>query len=326
MKPDARDAIRAMSAVVAAATMLLIAGCADRSRAVAARNVPYQKADWTFNDAPGSVLTTEHYQMYTTLRDPVLVDALPQAMETAYAFYRTLVPAAREPREPMPAYLFATRTQWVQFTKRLSAAKAPLLLKVRNGGYSERGVNVIEYVAHQVAFPVVAHEGFHQYLYHCVNRNVPAWLNEGLAVLCEGQRWDSTGLREIDPYFNPMRRNALAEVLVRNEQFTLEELLRTDAGHVVGGSSRRIDAFYGQVWALVLFLRDGEEGKYAERFNALLAALPKDDLETHAQAAFATSPRKDYHYGQALFSAFISDDFQAVDREYQRFMKQRLIR
>ena len=50
----------------------------------------------------------------------------------------------------------------------------------------ERGITVAEYVSHAVTFPLLTHEGFHQFLYHCAYPRVPAWLNEGLAVMCEG--------------------------------------------------------------------------------------------------------------------------------------------
>lgn len=319
-----------MPASPAAAALLfalaMLVGCAPRSTGFpAVHEVQFEKSDWTFIETPGTKLTTEHYTVYTTLREPYLVNALPQAMESAYGFYRSTVPSDRLPKEKFEVYLFATRAEFVRFTKQWAGVRAQVLLKVRGGGYSERGTSVVEYVAHQIAFPVVAHEGMHQYIFHCVNENIPAWLNEGLSVLCEGQRWDDRGLVEFDPYYNPLRRNALAEVLQRNEQFSLADLLKSNAGHVVGGSSRQVDAFYGQVWALLLFLRDGEDGKYRDGLNRMLAALKDPDLETIAQAAHVTSKQPQYFFGQALFSAFISPDFDRVDREFQKFMRGRIL-
>jgi hypothetical protein len=246
-------------------------------------------------------------------------------METAYLFYRELVPTAREPEQPMPVYLFARRAEWADFTKRFGPQRARTLLKVRNGGYMERGVTVAEYVSHAVTFPLLTHEGFHQFLFHCAHPHVPAWLNEGLAVLCEGQRWGNAGLTEFDPWHNPQRRNTLAEVLLRDELFSLDELLRINAGHVVGGSTRKISAYYGQVWALTLFLREGEEGKYAEGFARLLNALGSSDLENYARAYHVQSSRQSYNFGRDLFCNFISDDLETVEREYLTFMRQRIL-
>jgi hypothetical protein len=278
-----------------------------------------------YRDRPGRLIKTEHYEIYTTLDDPVLIESLPQAMETTYRFYRQLVPTAIEPERPMPVYLFARRDEWSSFTRRFAGPRAQTLLKVRHGGYSERGVSVMEYVTHSITFPLVAHEGFHQYVHHCVKRPVPAWLNEGLAVVCEGQRWGKVGLKEFDPWHNPVRRNALAEALVRDEIIPLDELLCINAGHVVGGPSRKIGTYYAQVWALILFLREGADGKYAERFDRLRHALGAEDLETFAQAAHVTSGAPRYNFGRELFRSFITDDLETAEREYIAFMRHRVL-
>jgi hypothetical protein len=303
-----------------------VAGCAGKRDATPALvDVPFDIEGWQYGGASGHRIATEHYEIYTTLTDRVLLDALPQALETAYVYYRELVPTAREPERPMPVYLFARRGEWADFTKRFGPQRARALLKVRRGGYMERGITVAEYVSHAVTFPLLTHEGFHQFLFHCAHPRVPAWLNEGLAVLCEGQRWTSTGLSEFDPWHNPRRRNSLAEELLRDKLFPLEKLLRINAGSVVGGSTREISAYYGQVWALMLFLREGEEGKYAEGYARLLEAIGSTDLESYARAQHVRSSQRSYNFGRELFANFISDDLGTVEREYRTFMRQRIL-
>jgi hypothetical protein len=305
---------------------VFLGGCASSKRTTPVlEHVPFEIVAWEDQGYGGRQITTEHYEIYTTLDDDVLLEAIPQAVETAYVFYRQLVPTAREPGERMKVYLFARRGEWADFTRRFAGPRAKTLLKVRRGGYSERGVSVAEYVSHSVTFPLLAHEGFHQYLHHCVNRRVPAWLNEGLAVLCEGQRWGNVGLKEFDPWYNPSRRNTLAEALLRNELFPLEDLLRINAGHVVGGSSRKVNAYYGQVWALMLFLREGQEGKYAEGFARLLSALGSQDLQPYARAAHVGSSGRRYDFGRDLFCNFITDDLDTFQREYTAFMRQKIL-
>jgi len=308
------------------ASVALVGGCvSSEKRTPALTDVPFQIEDWRYADNAGHRITTEHYEIFTTLTDRVLLDALPQALETAYLFYRELVPTAREPEQSMKVYLFARRGEWASFTRRFGPQRARTLLKVRRGGYMERGITVAEYVSHAVTFPLLTHEGFHQFLFHCAHPRVPAWLNEGLAVVCEGQRWGNVGLAEFDPWHNPRRRNTLAEVLLRDELFPLDELLRINAGQVVGGSTRKISAYYGQVWALMLFLREGEEGKYADGFARLLEALGSKDLEDYARAYHVQSPRRSYSFGCDLFCNFISDDLETVEREYRTFMRQRIL-
>jgi hypothetical protein len=308
-------------------------GCAkpDPSIIIAPNTVPYEQADWSYVDRIGKQITSDHYTIHTTITDDTLRSALPQVMETAYQNYRRLVPTAREPSENMRIYLFAQRGEFAHLARKLSPEKAQVLLQVRNGGYSEKGVTVIEYVSHEVTFPLMTHEGFHQYLHHCVAPNIPAWLNEGLAVYCEGFKGGATGIRELDPWHNPARRNALAEALLRDKLFPLDELLRINAGHVIGGSTRKIATYYAQVWALMNFLEQAEPdpkekiGKYTARFAKMREALAAGDLESHAQAAHVASSRPAYSFGQSLFAAFIGDDFASIDREYVRFLRQRIL-
>jgi len=288
--------------------------------------VPYDIEPWRFGRTEGQKIITPHYEVHTTLTDRVLLETFPELIERAYARYRELVPPAHEPEERMRVYLFATRPQWVAFTQRFTGPRAGTFLKVRGGGYSEDGVSVIQYVAHQVTFPLLAHEGFHQYLHHCVNGAVPAWVNEGLAVASEGQRWTGSGLQAFDPWYNPVRRNQLAEALLRDRLFPLPELLGTHAGNVVQETSVRVATYYAQVWGLVLFLEEGANGKYADGFRRLLQSLSAPDLEQRllAESVFSEQ-RTELSRGEALFRSFISDDLEAVEREYVVFLRQRIL-
>jgi len=285
--------------------------------------VPYESEAWRFNDAEGSKLTTEHYEIYTTLRDPVLIEALPAFVEGAYEQYTRLIPPVRAPEERMKVYLFVSRGQWAAFTRKFTGSRARVFLQVRNGGYSERGVSVIQYVTHSVTFPLFAHEGWHQYLYHCVNTKVPAWLNEGLAVICEGQRWDQHGLKEFDPWYNPLRRNDLSQALIANRLYPLRRLLETHAGEVIQGSTQGVATYYAQLWALILFLREGQQGKYAAPFNRMLADLGTSQAEQRARTAHIWSERSAFNFGEALFRAYISEDLESVEQEYFAFLRER---
>lgn len=321
---NSRVAMIQLTALIAGS--LLFAGCAGSQRGTEVlQDVPFETEDWRFGSHAGHRITSQHYDVYTTIQDELLRDSIPQAVETAFAFYRELVPTAREPEEPLKVYLFAQRGEWEAFTRQFAGPRAKTLLQVRHGGYSERGVSVIEYVAHSVTFPLLTHEGFHQFLHKCAVGRAPAWLHEGLATMCEGQRWSNVSLREFDPWHNPTRRNALAEALSRDKLIPLDELLRMNAGHVIGGDSRRINTYYAQAWALMLFLREAEEGKYAESFARLLATLGKEDLEPYARAAHVNSAETSYSFGLEVFRGFISDDIKSIEQEYQKFMRERIV-
>lgn len=287
--------------------------------------VPFEKSTWRFGRTDGYHLQTEHYDIYTTLDHDILVDALPEFVERAYANYTALVPPTRPLDKRMRAFLFVSRGQWAAFTKRVMKEQAPVYMKIRNGGYSARGVTVMEYVAHQITFPLLAHEGWHQYLYHQVNTRIPAWINEGLAVRCEGQRWGNEGVREFDPWYNPMRRNRLAEAIISDELYSLRRLLRTHPGNEIDHTTEKVLTYYAQLWALVLFLEEGADGKYAEGYRRMLDQLDDADVEQYARAAHIWSERGEFNYGEALFRSFISEDLDTVEAEYRAFLRERFI-
>ncbi|TWT42139.1 hypothetical protein RAS1_32680 [Phycisphaerae bacterium RAS1] len=311
------------AAVLLAALLLLGgAGCAARNDLPP---VQYDIENWKFSGAEGREITTEHYLIRTTLTDDALLSALPELMERSFEYYRTLVPPSQAPRERMTVYLFATRPQWMRFTMDFTGPRAKMFLQIRNGGYSENGVTAIQYVAHQTTFPIMAHEGLHQYLHHYVNPNIPAWLNEGLAVICEGQRWTSGGLIGFDPWYNPQRRNTLAEAVFNKRTFPLTQLVETHAGRILNETTSRVGTYYAQLWALVLFLREGQGGKYAPGFQRLLESVGEYDLEQYARAAHIWSEGRRYNYGEHLFRCFITEDVETFEQEYLAFLRERMV-
>ncbi len=303
-----------------------IAGCSDALRRDDWTPREYDARAWQFGSTQGRRIVTPHYEIFTTVADERLLETFPELMEAAYEMYADLAPAAREPAEPMQVYLFATRPQWERFTRHFTGPRAEAFLQIRNGGYSERGVTAIQYVSHQTTFPIMAHEGLHQYLYHHLTAWAPAWLNEGMAVACEGQRWEGARLREFDAWHNPVRRNALADALLRNELFPLRELLATHAGRVIRGSTRGVATYYAQLWAFYLFLREGEEGRYRSGLDRLVHHLGAAGADMPAIAAApGGAPPEVFSPGEAVFVQFISTDVAAVEREYRRFIRERLI-
>jgi hypothetical protein len=268
-------------------------------------------------------MLTEHYEIYTTITDERLLATFPELMERTYAFYQEVVPPERPLNARMPIYLFARRPEWAYFTQKFTGPRAAIFLKIRNGGYSERGVTAIQYVSHPATFPLMAHEGLHQYLYHQVHPQVPAWLNEGLATVFEGQRWRGDRLAAFEPNYNPMRQNALAEALLRDELIPLSNLLETNAGRIVGDTGRNVATYYAQVWGLVMYLMEGDNGRYASAFRKMCTSLSEGTADkipvTLSAAAVARSP------GEALFRTHITDDLEQFERDFRAYWRKRLL-
>lgn len=292
-----------------------LAACGCRSAPVAAIDAEF--VDWNFGRAAGTKIITEHYELHTTLKDQRLLATLPELMERTHEQYARLVPPHHDHEQRMPVYLFARRPEWEYFTRRFTGGRAGVFLQIRNGGYSEQGVTVVQYVSHPATFPLLAHEGLHQYLHHRVTPQAPAWLNEGLATVCEGQRWTGDRLAQFDPHFNPTRANALAEALLEKRLLPLRQLLGTHAGRIVGETGRTVATYYAQVWGLVLFLMEAEGGKYAAAFERLCAELASPKVE--ASPELAGNP------GEAIFRSYITDDLDGFERELNRYWGRRLL-
>lgn len=303
---------------------VLLVGCHEGPRGFQAlRAVPAEDAPWEFGPRVGHHLRTQHYDIYTTLDDLNLIQALPQMLESGYVYYQQLIPPERRPDERMPAYLFVTREEFVQFTRSLAPEKASKLVQVQFGGYSEDGVSVMRYGTHQATYSLMAHEAFHQYLRNCVQEHVPAWINEGLATLCEGQRWGAQGLKWFDPGFNPQRRNDLAELMLQERTLPLKELLEINAGHVVGTTNSRIRAYYAQVWALTLFLMDSP---YADQYHQLRMDLSGGPWEARARAAFVgAAGDEQFNVGRELFRAYIDPDIAKVEAQWRQYIYESII-
>lgn len=304
-----------------------MAGCgAPRDDMYAARREPVAAAieTWEYRGRDGRKVTSQHYEIYTTLTDEYLLSAVPGLMESAFDYYQRLVPATREPREKMQVYLFLERQEWADFTRRFTGPRAPEFLRITYGGYCERGVTVIRYVSHQTTFPLLAHEGFHQYLHHHVNPYVPAWLNEGMAVMCEGQRWNGDRLVRFDPRFLPARRNILAEAVLEDRLFGLEQLLETHAGRIIQLSSREVGTYYAQLWALILFLREGRDGTYAPAFATMLSELGGLEAQRTVRTV-ASDDRPARSAGEQLFRAYIGENLAEIEADYRAFMKSAIV-
>ncbi|MBL8879865.1 MAG: DUF1570 domain-containing protein [Phycisphaerales bacterium] len=314
---DSRAALGVFCAV-----SFVIAGCTSNSATPA---VTHESEPWAFRGRSGTKLITLHYEIFTTLRDEALLSGIPEMCESAYGEYAKLIPPQRGGDERMKVYLFASRPEWVEFTREFTGPRAGIFLKVRNGGYSEQGVSVIQYVSHDITFPLLAHEGFHQYLYCCVNDQVPAWLNEGLAVYFEGQELTGDNRTRFSPWNNPGRSNALAEALIRKKLFPMAEILDTNAGRIAGMPPRMVGTYYAQLWALIGFLIEGEGGKHADGFARLLKAVSGGELEQFARAAHVLNASDDYSFGRSLFEAFITKDLSAFEDEFVRYAKQKTI-
>lgn len=220
-------------------------------------------------------------------------------------------------------YLFDTRDQWALFTRGMFPDRADTYLHIHAGGYTDypTATAVAFDLQRERTLSLLAHEGMHQYMARFLPEHTPAWINEGLAT-----QWESFELAGPVPTFTPRRNyqrlSALREVLAtRDAAIPLARLLAMDAGQALTSRAQPTRAFYAQVWALVLFLREGPcPMEYREGFSRLLLDLGTPRMRAAIRAERVTTPGAEaMSDGEILFRHYITDDLNRAQDEYRRF-------
>jgi hypothetical protein len=112
---------------------------------------------------------------------------------------------------------------------------------------------------------LLQHEGFHQFVDRVIGRNIPVWVNEGLA------EYFSVAIFTGDGFITglvPPSLLARIKVKIRSRRFPpLADMMkvgREEWNHRLSGQD------YDQAWSMVHFLAHGDGGKYERPFNGFL--------------------------------------------------------
>ncbi|HKQ47831.1 MAG TPA: DUF1570 domain-containing protein [Phycisphaerae bacterium] len=299
-----------------------IAGCHSPSPYTP---VPYTAEDWTYRGAKGSECTSAHYIVRTTCKSKPFVDALPGFLESCYLAYSELLPAPSGSERPLETYLFQTRWQWERFTEEFAGPRAETYKQIRSGGYSERGVTVSHYGSRRSTLSILAHEGLHQYLDATHGPSIPAWINEGLACYFESFDLDEEGRPVFNPRQNTLRTPALRKQFSNKSMKPLKELLGTNAGREIHNPTQQVLGCYSQWWSLIVFLqRPPRENPYHAGFQELLRELGSESMDRKAQAFMAADTDGTMTFGEAVFRAYVTDDLEKFEAEYEAFLPELL--
>lgn len=299
---------------LALAALLAASGCQSQSTKP---QLAYTTAPWTFKSSAGRKLTTEHFDVYSTLKDSELEQAVPAVLEAAYAQCLRIAPPERSDGPRLTCYVFGDRHDWDAFTRHQFPEKYPVYRKIRHGGYTEGPVAVICSTSRGATLATIAHESWHQYVAARFHSPIPAWLNEGLA--CYTESFDFAGKQpQFKPQHNTFRMNALRKALREDSLIPLETLLDTDAGIVVNlERSNATQTYYAQAWALTAFLR---HGPYAPQFAKLTRDLTDGRFAARVGATRIVEGMTDESFGVAAFVTYLGSDLETIDKAYRQFM------
>ena len=283
---------------------------------------------WENECGPGLKLTTAHYEVFTTLLEPLMLRQVPGFVESAYRGYQGQLPEPIETTTMFTIYLFATRKQWEDFTKSFAGPQAALYCKIKAGAYYLNGACVAYNIGRERTFSVLGHEGWHQFNSRHFRFRLPSWLDEGIAMLFEASGSEQ-GLFYFEPGRNMYRLGAVKKTLIKNKMMPLRELIAVNPGEVLAANEAdAVTAFYGQSYALVRFLREDGYGKRLRNYHQLLLGGLSGDWPLSAVnkriAADRNIPRTvrwNRAVGPLVFKHYIDDDFDQIEKEYVAFCR-----
>jgi hypothetical protein len=225
---------------------------------------------WDNEYAPGITITTKHYEIHTTMLEPLTLCRVPGYMESAYLAYQQQLPTAIETQNKFTIYLFGDRDQWEKFTHKFTGESAKMYLKIQKGAYYLNGACVTYNIGRSRTFSVIGHVGWHQFNSRHFTCRLPSWLDEGMATLFEASEFKD-GFFNFHPARNMGRLGSLRKVLIEDKAIPLEKLLILNPGEVVAiADIDAIMAFYAQSYALIRFLKEDDYGRHLRQFQNLL--------------------------------------------------------
>ena len=308
-------------------TCLSVLGCSQQDGGFAGGRplaTAAERSSWQSSYATGQAVATGHYRIYTTAKTHALLEYLPGFMEAAYQNYLELT-GLSEPTSAnrMPIYMLGTRDEWAALTNKVTGPLAEAYLQIEAGGYCFNGACVFWDIGSLQTLSVSSHEGLHQFFHQRLTHRLPAWLEEGLCATTEGYEIRNDVVR-FTPERNTSRFNDLRSALTAGWWIGLRDLLPMDAGDVVKHRTEKAVGYYGQLWALVLFIRSRPE--YRLGMQRMLADAETGKLhETtdFSPEAFTALLQRGKLYNRAvsekLFRSYICTDLEGFDREFHEF-------
>jgi hypothetical protein len=293
------------------------------------RNLPALKSVevWQGEYGPGLKLTTAHYEIFTTLLEPLMLSQVPGFMESAYRGYNDQLAEPIETTTKFTIYLFGERKQWEDFTRAFTGPQAPMYCKIKSGAYYLNDACVAYNIGRERTFSVLGHEGWHQFNKKHFKFRLPSWIDEGIAMLFETSRYEQ-GLFYFEPVQNLGRLGSLKVTLMKNQMIPLKELIAMNPGEALVTGDATVMAFYSQSYALVRFLREDNYGKRLSNYHRLLEDGVRGKWPLEEGGKRMAEDRNipltvwwNRAIGTKLFEYYISDDLDQIEKEYLTFCR-----
>ncbi|UCF15457.1 MAG: hypothetical protein JSW59_18820 [Phycisphaerales bacterium] len=284
---------------------------------------------WNCRYGTGLRLTTTHYEIFTTLTEPVMLRRTLGFMESVYRAYNSQLPEVIETQTRLTIYLFADRRQWEDFTRDFAGEQARTFCRIKAGAYYHNGACVAYDIGPTRTMSVLGHEGWHQFSDKHFKFRLPSWLDEGVAMLFETND-AASGTFQLAPAKNAYRLDALRRTLENDRMIPLRDLIASNPGDVLATDrTEAVMAFYSQSYALVRFLQEADSGRRLAAYHRLLADGLRGrwqlDGASRAIAIDRNIPRNilwNHIVGLVLFEDYVGSDYDQIEKEYLAFCRQ----
>lgn len=282
---------------------------------------------WSFGRTLGECIDTGTHRIHSTLRDPVIRERMQVFLPTALDHYRAALIPLPEPDGPIDVFLFGSRTDWMAYTRERLPQEAAMYEQIGRGGYTIEGDAVLYDIGRWDTFTIAAHEGWHAYSQRVLRHALPVWLEEGIACFMEGFR-QPPGAPEPSflPWRNPERYAELRSAARKERLAPLREVLEGSPQSFLEVSRDSQLSYYAQVWALVHFIRDGEDGRYRAGLEQLLADAVSGGIPARIRSSPAIPDARGRRIAEQskagiwLVLAYLDDDYDRFERGYDRFV------
>lgn len=226
---------------------------------------------WQSSTREGERIVTRHFRIHTTMRSEEFKRLMAVFSERALAHWTTSLATLPAPGRPLDTYVFGSRDEWAAYTRSKLGTEAGAYLALGRGGYTSNAEAILYDIGPGDTLTILAHEGWHQFTQSLFKQELPPWLEEGIAAYMEGHRISpESGEPVFTPWRNFERFGELRDAVRRGRTVPIDQILDSTAQEYLADGRDRLLTYYAQVWALVHYLREGDDGAYGSGLARLL--------------------------------------------------------
>jgi hypothetical protein len=235
------------------------------------------------------VLNSRHYKIHTDL-DRALAEDLARRLDAMYEEYARRLSNFAEPdrSKKFDVYLYSKQNDFVKLTKGQSNNSAGVTIPELNivAAYLGEGRDELR--------STLQHEAFHQFAHSVIAKQIPPWVDEGLAVLFGEGIW--TGRQFLLGQVPPRRVRQLKYDVENKRLVKFSKMMSMsldDWNSTLARDKQAGGVNYNQAWAMCQFLvYAAEQGKpkYRVRFLEMLQRIHDGESGDEAfKASFSSN-------------------------------------